>query len=691
MKHKSYFVAFYKFSVTDENMRIKKVQIEKETEIIVKAFLQDGIYPSFRLIRSHLSKRLMTYKLGKPKFKYKAVQNKTNVPQLNSQFNDIEQDLVTAFEATILQKNAIVTHFSEGEIIRQRIENQLRKVNKRMNKLLVETGSRNRYLQTETISFEDMQSVNMNETDAFIDAREGSLKLNEQNALSRKIVLLNHQINVSVQTPYTKMIEHGYKANMINDNLNEAWMAEILTNQLNDQQEMTVSITISKTEPFNRLHIVPHHVGDVMIRVFYEVQDGAYRPLGDEDVYTSGDNIFINTELIETPSIKIELTKRGFDDNVPKGYRFYLGIRNISMEAIAYEPKSEAYLTPLLVPDGAMQVSGRLEAKVNNETAAHMYMAIHDKQEADVSKLQWQQVYTTTTPSPSQTLIEISTKIEERESARRTVPYGEKGADIPLNKLVRASGESLFAKEYLGEIEDPRLYRGVGQWKSEAIYTPFTGEIPIKATWESKKKDKKSSVVISYQHRGNDLHYTNTNVNFYKFSICLYGKREEKLPIALLNIVGVYSLYVNQERIVTSNNEALCLFKEGWNELDIYIHIGDIRKRADLKPEETPYGFSIGKLDILYFLTQRAELQPMKYVTKDNLQYNVNLLDDDAYTIIDKEILLVSPVKDIEHQLVYSTKKDTEQKYLHVKIVTERKGKRHDVTPHIKNATINYI
>lgn len=672
-------------------MRIKKIQIEKQAELIVKSFLQDGVYPSFRLIRSHLSKRLVGYKLGKPTFRYEPVKGKTNVSQLNQQFFAISEDLTTAFEAMILQKNAIVTHFSEGEVMRQKIENRLRKVNKRMNKLLVETGSKNRYLQTETISFEDMQGIDMSESDAFVDVKEGTLKLNEQNDLSNRVNIKRQDINIHVDTPYTKMIEHGKKENIINDNLNESWMAEILTDRLNDQQEMKVSIVMSVSAPFNRIAITPHHVGDVEVSVYYEVQDGAYQKLGNKEVYEASDNIYINTEKIETNSIKIELTKRGFDDNIAKGYRFYLGLRNIVLESVSYESTSEIYTNALPIPVHATQMGGKLELDVNNETSATMYVAIHNQPEVNKKELKWQEVYTTKTPLPQQTLVEITTLVEERESARRTIAYGEKGEGIPLNKLVKSNGESLFAKEHLLDIEDPRLYRGVGQWKSEGIYAPFTGEIPLKATWEQKRKEKKSSVVINYQHRGNDLHYSGKDLNMYKFSICVYGKREERLPIALLNITGVYSLYINEERIVTSNNEALCLFKEGWNEIAIYIHIGDIKKRKDLHKDEIPYGFSIGKLDILYFLTQRAEMRPMNYVTKDNLLYNVNLLDDDSYTIIDKEILLISPVKDIEHQLVYSVKKDTEQKWLHVKIVLERKRERQDITPHIRAASIHYI
>src|SRR5690606_83916 len=116
--------------------------------------------------------------------------------------------------------------------------------------------------------------------------------------------------------------------------------------------------------------------------------------------------------------------------------------------------------------------------------------------------------------------------------------------------------------ESFEDIIDPKLFRGINQWKCESVYLPFNGDIPINSQWEQINNTSPQSIYLSFFMKGNRLSCDrpqDSSNNFYRFTTCIYSEQEKGIPLSISVLqsltsghrkrLGSYSVYLNKKRL----------------------------------------------------------------------------------------------------------------------------------------------
>lgn len=684
-------------------MGIPYNQLAKKTEEIVKNYLESGHYPSFSTIRSEISKWLRDFELGAPRFKFLPIRRKTNTnfEQLNKELLDIEEDLRDAYEVSIQQHNALTKNFSQGEVERARIQYELNKINNEINELLLNTRNTNMYTNHQSINFFEMNHVNEKETDAFIHVTQGQVRLKEQDRFSRKIPLINEMPSLSVSQNYRSSVTVSPYKHAFDDYLNTAWLEKIFIDRLNDKQELSVHLTIPVgKEEVNLLSFTPHHTKEVYISLSYTEDDSSWINMQEYTRIKVTDTIEFSFDNISPYKIRITFTKYGYDEEDQNGFYYYFGAKDISLYRRQYEQKSIIQLLPIQLDSEAKTIHLQGEGKTPNNTKITYYAAIHGNE--DDENLTWHKVNESKAFADSvESPLVIETTDREYETSRKIVDSGEIINGMRVYKLVKIDGNSLFAKDFLGGIKNTKLFRGVGKWKREAGYKRFDGSIPLMGDWLKFQQDNGDTIKTDFLTRGNQLSFESNERNFYAFTICLWADTNENRPMTIdlyqigstesKNKLGAYSVYCNQERLLPSNDEVDLHLTSGWNEVQIFVHLGDLMNRRDLPEEFFPYNMSVGKLDISSFRTQRAELQPLMKTTKENLFNNVPANNSKYFAMENNEIFINHYLEDVEYQCVFEGNKEIDNRYVSVRVELEREVAFSHITPSVNKVLIKTI
>lgn len=148
-------------------------------------------------------------------------------------------------------------------------------------------------------------------------------------------------------------------------------------------------------------------------------------------------------------------------------------------------------------------------------------------------------------------------------------------------------------------------------------------------------------------------------------------------------------MYCGKKRLVPSNDEVSIELIEGWNEIQVLLHIGDLINRADLSTLSMPSSMNIGKINLSAEKLFRADLKPLTITEEGNLYRNVSVLNNDYYAIVDREILLNYDAQGTNFQLVYNEQRRED---VTTNIIIRATLKREDnilgITPKIKSIRV---
>lgn len=684
-------------------MGIPNNQLLKKTEEIVKEHLQNGRYPSFSTIRAELSKWLRDFELGAPRFKFLPIRRKTNTnfEQFNKELLDIEDDIRDAYEVSIQQHNALTKNFSQGEVERARIQHELNTINDEINELLLTTRNRNVYVKQQALNFFDMTNINNQKTDALINVQQGEVRLKEQDRFSRKVPLIDKMPSLSVSQNYKSSVTVSPYKSAFDDYLNTAWLERIFTDRLNDKKQMDVHLTIPVgKEEVNLLSLTPHHTKEVYVSLSYTEDDASWINLQDYTRVKISETTEFSFDNIKPHKIRITFTKYGYDEEDQNGFYYYFGAKDISLYRRHYEERSTIQLLPVELDENTKTIHVEGQGSTPNNTKVTYYAAIHGN--LDEEELTWQKVSESKAFADNvDTPIIIETTDREYETSRKVIDSGEIINGMRVYKLVKMDGNSLFAKDFLGGIQNVKLYRGVGKWKREAGYKAFDGNIPMLGDWIAFQKEKGDTIKTDFLTRGNQLSFESSKRNFYAFTMCVWADTNESRPMTIdlyqlgaihaKNKLGTYSVYCNQERLLPSNDEVDLRLTKGWNEIQIFVHVGDLMNRRDLPDELFPYSMAVGKLDITSFRTQRAELQPLMQTSKENLFHNIPANNSKYFAMENNEIFINHYLEDIEYQCVFEGRLEMDTRYVTIKAELERDTAYSHITPIINKMYVKTI
>lgn len=684
-------------------MGIKRNQLLNKTEEIVRTHLENGRYPSFTTIRSELSKWLRDFELGAPRFTYIPVRRKTNTnfEHLNQELLNIESDIRDAYEAAIEQHNALTKNFSQGEVERSRIQHELNLINNEIETLLLDTRNTNVYTKHNIIDFYSMDNIRTEKTTALINVADGKARLREQDRFTRKIPLMNNKPSLSVSQNYRSSVTVTPYNQAFDDYLNTAWLERIFTDTLNEKKQMDVHLTINVgREEVNLLSITPHHTKEVYVSLSYTTDDTSWINLQEYTSIKITDTTEFSFDNIKPFKLRITFTKYGYDEEDQNGFYYYFGAKDISLFKKAYEEKSTLVTKPMPIDEDVKTVHVIGEGKIPNNTKVTYFASVHSDPEG--KDITWHQVNVSKPfGEATGTPLTVETTEKQYENSRKILDSGEFINGMRVYKLLKTDGSSIFGKDFVGGIKKVKLYRGVGQWKREAGYKQFTGNVPVLGDWLAFQQEKGETIQTDFLSRGNQLSFVNAKKNFYCFTICLWSETEDNRPMTVdlyqlgaidsKNRLGTYSVYCNQERLIPANDEVNLRLTEGWNEIHLLVHVGDLVNRKDLSESLFPHSMSIGKLDILSFTTQRAELQPLMETSKDNLFYNIPAGNSKYFAMDKNEIFVNQYVSDIEFQLIFEGVTDSKERYVSIKAELERDPAYSHVTPIINKLHLQSI
>ena len=244
---------------------------------------------------------------------------------------------------------------------------------------------------------------------------------------------------------------------------------------------------------------------------------------------------------------------------------------------------------------------------------------------------------------------------------------------------------------------NPKLFRGINQWRRESCYKTFDGSIPLNSYWNDIFEQKAHMINKEYLPIGNRLMMGRAKYprdNFYRFTTCIYSSQQKNVPLTLSVIqtladgsrkrLGSYSVYMNNKRLVAANNEVSLNFEIGWNEIQILYHWGDMERRKDIAPEQLPTVAQVGKHNFIQERKVRADLDPLKLVNVHDLFHNVVALDDQKFAIYESQVVLNYLPKDCIFQLTYEKSYEKkEDRFAIVRASLKRNNETPTVTPKI--------
>lgn len=692
-------------------MLIRNFQIARKTEQIIKKYLFQGTYPKLKNITNELSDWLREHNAGSPTLKVKKVFKKdiTNSNDLNEQIESIDEDLKDSYNAAIIQHNQVTKNFTQGEIIRERFRHDIDEMNNRIDNLLsLSTYADSKYIHQDIISFENANNIDVKLSDADIDLMNRQVTLKERTLQSKKIRVAAEQVTLSVDSAYTSIENLEPISNAFDDSINSAWWAKVVTREHNTNNQMTLAtvINLQQETEINTIDFIPHHTKEMFVTVEYSLDNVSFMPINSLSNNKVNGPIKWNFKTIKAKYLKIKVKKNGYDDITGQGNIYYFGAKNIGLYKKSYEEESYLYSKELQLPANSKQLSIVADKIEKSNTEIEYEICLNPNTLKDNQK--WQKISDGNNKNSS---IAKAIKINDIDtisvSGRKVIPTGERINGVASYKILKNDGSSIFTPENKGvstfsDFLNAKLYRGIHQWRKEKIYVEFNGDTPINAEWDRLYREKGNLISTEYFMKTNALPLDKGKENFYRFTICVYSTINRQMPLAidlvgmsnneLKKRLGSYSVYCNQKRMVSVNDEVTLNLVDGWNEIQILAHIGDVVQRNDFKEDEVPPYFLIGKTNFVEESIVRADLFAMELTTKESLFYNVSPLNHDYFAIDQQQVLLNYEAAGTVFELIYDNK-DLSKKSIPYKIRAKLKRDADDesATPIIKNIKVRTI
>jgi chaperonin cofactor prefoldin len=703
-------------------MGIRNIQMTRAVEKIIRHYLKYGRYPTFQTITHHLSHWLREHTPGAPTFKpLKFLRKETSDPsRYNKNIDMIYTDLSDAYQATIEQTKKVISNFSYIETERKKLWHELSVLSKEIDELIMLAGNADfKHFSGQIISFEDMSLVDSELTTAFVDVENQQVTLKENLAQTKIVKINGHNAKFSTLMPAAKTEALDSIHNAFDNNLNTAWWQVVKTKtpgSLPEESSMgmraELTIMFDQEEEFNEIRYVAHHGKPVYTKIEFTVDGKQFIPLPDKNNYRK----VVNWEAwqfqkIKAKGIKFIFEKKEHDDRSAGVYQYYFGAKDISVLNKSYMSESVFYSKPVEFLQPVKEISALLDDDIPFNTSIDYEIALYDPTKT-VNELTWFPISSYDDSQPKYArIIEFSTKYVRTIETSKAEPTGEIKNGMKVFRLMKDNGDGIISEimtdintgeeeETFDIIKNAKLFRGINQWKREKCYVPFDGTIPLNSKWSEIYNDRPHMVRTDYLPIGNTLALQKGNEgmeNFYRFTTCLYMDEPKSQPLSLSVVhttssgdrkrLGVYSVYLNNERVIPSHDEVTLELKKGWNEIQILYHWGDLQRRSDLRKEDLPNETYLGKFSFARHRKVRADLVPLKYVDVHSLFHNISPNNHDYFSIYERQIVLNYLPENCIFQLMYEADMDPMSdinNQVIVKATLKRNPDIIDITPKIK-------
>lgn len=658
-------------------MSIRQIQIARTVEKIVRYYLNHGRYPTFKTITNHFGQWLQEQTPGVPSYSPLRVfrKQKSSARDYNENVRLIHQDVSDAYEATIDQTVRIMTNFNFIETERQKLWHQLTDTSKKIDKLLLVSDNGYGYVDTVMEYFNDLSGTNKEKSTVFVNVKSQEVTLKENQRSTKKVLLAGSSAQFNVLSSNEKHAALESINNAFDDSNNTAWWQVVKTKAPGTIKAELV-IMFSGEEDINEVEYVAHHVKPSLIQIEYTTDGSSYYSIpGKNNKRQVVDVSTWSFPQIKAKGIKLIFEKKEHDDQSNGLYQYYFGAKNISVYKKNYLSEGALYTNPLKFNSSNInQVSLQVKHEVPYNTSINYEVALAEGNK-NVSDLIWYPIspLDDTQPKYAKT-VEFQLRKNKNIEFGQAGPSGEVKNGMQVFRLIKDDNDPTVPDSFDNMIE-PKLLRGINQWRRERTYVAFDGSVPLNNKWKDQYDNRPQNILVDYLPIGNTLYLNRVGAglqdNFYRFTTCIYTEESKTVPLSLAVIqtvdgvrkkLGAFSVYVNQKRMVPSNEEVTMTLNSGWNEIQLLFHWGDMQLRKDFPKEQLPNETYVGKFNFAAEARVRADLEPLKCIDVHSLYHNISPNNHDYFAIYERQVVLNYLPKNCILQLSYDVKSDGKEK-----------------------------
>lgn len=692
-------------------MGIRKIQVTRKIEEVIKSYLFRGRYPTFQTITHHFGQWLREQTPGAPAFNPLKIyrKEKSDSAKYNKHVEEISTDIGDAYEATIGQTKQIMSDFSFIETERGKLIHELGNISKSIDELLlVSTNADYTYFDGHIIGFENSEDINKEASTVFVNVINKEVTLSENLNQSNRIMINSKKAIFQTLQPANKHAALESMSDAFDDNINTAWWHVVKTKELGANNVMRAELTVmfEGTEEINYIEYIPHHGKPVNTNIEYTNDGAFFTPIHQqaETDKITGVKIW-NFQKISARGIKFVFEKADYDERNGDYYNYYFGAKSINVYKKNYLSEGMMYTNPIQFNEEVQVLSLSAENDVPFNAELRYEMALHEEGKL-LEELIWHPISSSdeTKPKYAKT-INLNVKENKKVETSKSEATGEVINGMQVFRLMKDNGDGIMSekildtqtgetKETFDQFQNPKLFRGINQWKRERTYVPFDGSIPLNSKWDDQYMNRPELIRVSYQLKGNSLdlrrEYGGFDDNFDRLSICVYSDEPRNEPLSLSVIstlpsgvrkrMGAYAVYVNRQRLAPVNDEVTMNFIKGWNEVQILFHWGDMQERRDTVRENLPSSSIVGKFNFAKEKRIRGDLEHMQYVDVHSLYHNIAPNNRNYFAIYERQVVLNYLPVGCAFQLAYETNKQTEK---HNQVVLRAVMNRDIDVPHV--------
>jgi len=637
------------------DMGIRQNQIARAIENIVKYYLFHGRYPTMQTITYHFSQWLRENKPGSPSFSPLKFlrKEKSNATRYNDNIRMIYTDISDAYDATINQTLKVMNDFNFAETERKKLRQELQTISKKIDELILFSKDPSSMSESIIENFTDMSMIDNTKSTVYANIDLQEITLKENNRLSNKVLLVGSNTKFQALTPNVKEAAIETINNAFDDSLNTAWWHVIKTKGPGTVRA-ELAILFTQEEEINTIEYVAHHGNPVLIQLEYTTDGYTYTPLpGLNNKRNVVDKESWSFPLLKVKGIKFTFEKKDYDDNSAGVYNYYFGAKNISAYKKNYLSDGVLYTNPFVFQSTNINMVTLLaKHEIPSNTSIDYEVALLES-EQDPESVIWYPISSADDSSPrAPKLVEFNIRSSKNIEFTSAEATQEVINGMKVFRLLQ-SDKTPTIPDNVNDIQNPQLLRGINQWKRERTYIPFTGDVPLNHMWSEMLQSRPSQIRTDYLPISNILSLRRLNSglqdNFYRFTTCIYYDEAKTAPLSLAMVqningintrLGTYTVYLNGERMISSNEEVSLKFKNGWNQIQILYHWGDMTLRKDYTQDQLPIETRLGKFNFMEQTKVRADLEPLECVDKHSLYYNVSPNDRNYFAIYDQQIVL---------------------------------------------------
>lgn len=692
-------------------MSIRKIQVTRKVEEIIKSYLYRGRYPSFQTITYHFAQWLRDHTPGAPVFNPVKVfrKEKSSSEKYNQHVEDIYQDISDAYASSIEQNTQVMADFNFIETERSKIIHELAGISKSIDELLMQSqNADSSYFNAYIVGFENTSDINNAKTTAFVDVENKEVTLAENNSQSNRIIVDYKKASFNPLQTIDKHVALETIKNAFDDSINTAWWHVVKTKTLGANNIMRAELTVmfDQTEELNYIQYVPHQGKPVNANLEYTNDGMTFTPIlqkAETDTIT-GITIW-NFQKISAKGIKFVFEKSDYDERNSDYYNYYFGAKSIAFFKKNYLGEGIMYTNPISFEDEVEQLSMITSNDIPSGTELTYEVALYDENK-NLEELIWHPISSSNDTQPKYAkVVNLNVKESVKVDANKAEATREVINGMQVFRLMKDNGDGIMSEtivdsqtgetvESFDNFQNPKLFRGINQWKRERTYFPFDGSIPLNSQWEEQYLSRPELIRSDYFAKGNKLdlsrNFGGFDDNFYRFSISVYSDepRNEPLSISVMATLasgtrkrlGSYSIYLNRQRLAPVNDEVTLNFVTGWNEIQILYHWGDMQERKDTARENLPSEALVGKFSFAKESRVRGDYEYMTYVDTHSLYHNISPNNRNYFSIHERQVVLNYLPSGCIFQLTYETNADLEA---HNSVVMRSHLTRDSNSPHI--------